>query len=178
MSKHPILHSVAVASALGLALSFGVQAAESSTGASGMQSGSSEAMQSRSETRSSGTTSQAGQMDQTLSQAKAKDVIGKEVVNADGKKIGTVSEVSRHEPGNALQLVVKTGGHLGLGEKHMAVPLDQVRMQGNEIHLKQEMTQSQVEQHVASYDKKSFKPITREQRDETMAALESGSKTG
>lgn len=178
MSKHSLLHGVAVASALGLALSFGAHAAQSSSGSTGMQSGSSETMQSRTETSPSTQTGRMGQMDQTLSQAKAKDVIGKEVVNADGKKIGKVSEVAHHEPDNALQLVVKTGGHLGLGEKHIAVPLDQVRMQGNEIHLKQELSQSQIEQEVASYDKKSFKPITRAQRDETMATLESSGKTG
>jgi sporulation protein YlmC with PRC-barrel domain len=119
-----------------------------------------------------------GKIDQSISQAKASELIGKEVVNADGTKIGKVSEVARKQQDQSLQLVVKTGGHLGMGEKHMALPLEQVRMQGKELHLTQALTQDRIKQYVASYDKQSYQPISRQQQQETVAQLEQSSKAG
>lgn len=160
--------------AFGLAATAAI--AQSSTTPS-TSSGSSTSMQQSTPSGSMSSSAAGGQLDSTISQAKIRDLVGKEVVNADGKKIGKVSEIAHDQRDQSLRMVVATGGHLGLGEKHMALPLSNARLQGNEIHLTKELSQQQIQQDVASYDKNNFKPVSGQQREETVAAAETGSSS-
>lgn len=54
------------------------------------------------------------------------DLIGLKVVEADGESIGEVDSVIKTEDGYAA--VVGVGGFLGLGERTVAVPLDEISM--------------------------------------------------
>jgi hypothetical protein len=52
--------------------------------------------------------------------------------NARGDKMGEVEEVVSG-PGNALYLIVAHGGFLGLGQKQVAMPIEQVAMRGDRL---------------------------------------------
>ena len=54
------------------------------------------------------------------------DLIGLEVVEADGEAIGEVDSVIKTDEGYAA--VVGVGGFLGLGEHTVAVPLEEISM--------------------------------------------------
>ena len=55
---------------------------------------------------------------------RASKIIGTEVRNADGKKIGTVKDLVIDDPqsGRISQVVIAVGGVLGVGDKLFAVP--------------------------------------------------------
>ncbi|CAO3446851.1 PRC-barrel domain-containing protein [Azospirillum largimobile] len=66
-------------------------------------------------TGSSATSATGGQL------ASAEELIGKNVYGRDNEKIGEVDDVILDANGQAKQLVVSSGGFLGIGEKQVAV---------------------------------------------------------
>ncbi|EWY41302.1 hypothetical protein N825_27530 [Skermanella stibiiresistens SB22] len=87
----------------------------------------------------------------TMDQASAEDLIGKDVMGSDGEKIGSVQDVILDPTsGSAEQVVISSGGFLGIGAKQIAVNYGQVKVQadadGDEDHLTvSRMTQADVE---------------------------------
>lgn len=69
-----------------------------------------------------------------------KDLVGKNLVNAQGETIGDIEAIE----GNSL--IVGVGGFLGLGERRVAIPWDQVQMMGSGENAKVQtnMTKAQV----------------------------------
>ena len=66
---------------------------------------------------------------QTIDVAKLEDMA---LYNGAGEKMGDIDEVVIG-PGNTFYLVVAHGGFLGLGEKKVAMPIDQVAMRGDRL---------------------------------------------
>ncbi|MFD2741281.1 PRC-barrel domain-containing protein [Sulfitobacter aestuarii] len=58
----------------------------------------------------------------------ASDLIGLEVMSADDEKIGEIQQVVRQ--GDKLAAIVGVGGFLGLGERDVAVPLEEISRAG------------------------------------------------
>lgn len=58
-----------------------------------------------------------------------------EVVDATGENIGSVRSVVRSRDQENIQLVVSSGGFLGVGGKETTIPLDQVNLAGDKIQL-------------------------------------------
>ena len=57
----------------------------------------------------------------------ANTIVGKTVTTTDGKSVGTVKDIVATEgAGRVQQVVIGTGGVLGLGEKQVAVPADKI----------------------------------------------------
>lgn len=54
-------------------------------------------------------------------------MIGKSVVAFDGQKVGEVDDVLLGRNNRAAQLIVGSGGVLGLGERNVALDIDNVR---------------------------------------------------
>lgn len=63
--------------------------------------------------------------------ARASDVVGADVVNAAHKEIGEVDDVILSRSDNHMHAVIKVGGFLGIGEKLVAVRMDELRMDGH-----------------------------------------------
>lgn len=59
----------------------------------------------------------------------ADDVIGASVRNAQNENIGTVSDLVVDRSGKVRAALVSVGGFLGIGDKHVAVPWEQVQIQ-------------------------------------------------
>ena len=58
-----------------------------------------------------------------------------DVVDATGEDIGRVQSVVRSRDQEDIQLVVSSGGFLGVGGREIAVPLNQATLIGDKLHL-------------------------------------------
>jgi len=60
----------------------------------------------------------------------AEDLIGKDVVNADGKDIGEIDDLVLDQ-NQVAHVVVGVGGFLGIGQKDVAIPVDRLQLSGD-----------------------------------------------
>jgi len=58
-----------------------------------------------------------------------------DVVDATGEEIGSVQSVVRSRDQENIQLVIGAGGFLGVGGKEVAIPLNEVSLVGDKLHL-------------------------------------------
>lgn len=65
-----------------------------------------------------------------------RELIGRTLVDPQGKEIGRISDIVRRKQDKSLQAVVSSGGFLGLGEKKRVVPLDQVDVEQEGARIK------------------------------------------
>jgi sporulation protein YlmC with PRC-barrel domain len=63
------------------------------------------------------------------------ELLGLAAVGSDGKKVGEVSAVKTEGDGKVVEIMVKTGGFLGLGGKTVAIPADKFAKTGETIQL-------------------------------------------
>lgn len=63
------------------------------------------------------------------------DLIGKPVFAADGKKIGTVTGMTKGANGDIKTVHVRTFGFFGFGAKTVAVPADNMQTAGKEVRI-------------------------------------------
>ena len=66
---------------------------------------------------------------------RASEVIGSSVVNDAGDTVGKVDEIIVGPDGKAPFVVLSVGGFLGLGDKLVALPYEQMRTDGKKIVL-------------------------------------------
>lgn len=64
---------------------------------------------------------------------KASDLIGKAVYDTSGDRVGEIDDVVINKQNKATAAVLGVGGFLGIGEKKVAVPMNQLAMQGDRI---------------------------------------------
>jgi len=72
---------------------------------------------------------------------------GVNVCGPDDTDIGTIAHL--HGQGSTAQVIIDVGGFLGLGAKHIALPLASVnflRDYGGQIHATTEVTKDQLEE--------------------------------
>jgi sporulation protein YlmC with PRC-barrel domain len=85
----------------------------------------------------------------TVTSASAEGMMGKDVYGSDGSELGEVDDVIIDpQSGQAKQLVISSGGFLGIGEKKIAIDMQNAKMttEGNDTRLTvQNMTQADVE---------------------------------
>ena len=58
--------------------------------------------------------------------ARAERLVGSVIVGSDGARLGDVRAIVRSKKNHSLQALVAIGGSLGLGNKHVVVPVDQL----------------------------------------------------
>jgi sporulation protein YlmC with PRC-barrel domain len=68
-----------------------------------------------------------------ISSMKAGDLVGKAVHDDKGERIGEVDDVVMNKSTKAAAAVIGVGGFLGIGERKAAVPLNQLKVQGDKI---------------------------------------------
>lgn len=84
------------------------------------------------------------------------EVLGSRVVNAEGQEVGEIEDLVLDQ-NQIAYAVVSVGGLLGLGEKRVAVPLDDLQLGEGETYLMSSATQDQLEQ-MPEYDERQFQP--------------------
>ncbi|ACI99065.1 PRC-barrel domain-containing protein [Rhodospirillum centenum] len=84
----------------------------------------------------------------TADRTSAEKLMGKTVVDASGEELGEVKDVVMDaNTGEARQIVISSGGFLGIGAKDIAVPFQQAQIQqGSEELTVSGLTRNQVEQ--------------------------------
>jgi sporulation protein YlmC with PRC-barrel domain len=66
-------------------------------------------------------------IDQADNQYLASNLMGKDVQDASGNKVGSVKDVLFDDQGKMAAVVIGMGGFLGIGEKSVAISFDQVK---------------------------------------------------
>lgn len=72
-----------------------------------------------------------------------RDLIGREVISFDGESLGEIDDVVVLD-GNRTNLIVSTGGFLGLGSKRVVLPLEALSLGSDDLQIN--MTEGQLEQ--------------------------------
>ena len=89
---------------------------------------------------------------------KAQELIGRDVVNASGKDIGEIDDIVINDQDQAMYAVIGVGGFLGLGEKAVAIPFEQLRLGAANVILMSERGESELKQ-LPSYRKGQWKSV-------------------
>jgi len=89
------------------------------------------------------------------------EVLGAEVVNAAGEEVATIEDVVLDQNGD-YNAILAVGGFLGIGEKKVAVPLDELRLAEEQVYLMAEATKQQLEQ-MPEYDEQQYRPYAEQQ---------------
>lgn len=74
------------------------------------------------------TTTQAVQYDFAASK-----LIGKKVVNSQGEDVGSIDDVIVGQDEKVSHAIIAVGGVLGIGKHLVAVPFDELKMQGDQV---------------------------------------------
>jgi putative membrane protein len=88
------------------------------------------------------------------------EVLGASVVNAEGDEVAEIEDVVIGQ-GDQYFAVLSVGGFLGIGDKKVAVPLDQLQLGEDEAYLMSGETEEQLEQ-MPEYNEEDYQPLQRE----------------
>jgi sporulation protein YlmC with PRC-barrel domain len=81
----------------------------------------------QSATAAPGSTDNVSPTRETADQWRASKLAGVPIYGPDNKKVGTITDVLMNREGKAELVVIGVGGFLGIGEKDVSVPYDQVK---------------------------------------------------
>jgi putative membrane protein len=84
------------------------------------------------------------------------NVLGAEVVNAKGEDVAEIEDVVMDQSGKQYA-VLSVGGFLGIGEKKVAVPLDELQLGEDKAYLMTAETEDQLKQ-MPEYDEDQYQP--------------------
>lgn len=166
-----LLTATAMALALGLAGGAWAQTSNDARGGEAMaQTQSGQTQTTQPQARQPSTTqpstpsgTQAGTSGQQwYGQMSADELIGRDVVNANGEQVGDIEDIVMDAQGEAMYAVVSVGGFLGMGEKEVALPFDQLRLGADDAILMSEQSEEQLEQ-MPAYEETRYKPVERGQ---------------
>ena len=90
------------------------------------------------------TTQQAALPDNPIGQMTADELIGKSVVNQNGEEVGDISDIVIDKQNQAVFAIIAVGGFLGIGEKEVAVPFEQLQPGEDEAVLMSSATENEL----------------------------------
>ncbi|HYH17660.1 MAG TPA: PRC-barrel domain-containing protein [Azospirillum sp.] len=100
--------------------------------------------------------------------ASADKMLGKNVYGKDGEKLGEVEDIILDgADGKAKQLVISSGGFLGIGEKQVAVDFDQAKWNASEDRLE-----------LSTLTRNDVKSMAEFKYNDTMTSLNKNRKAG
>src|SRR5690606_17461751 len=78
--------------------------------------------------------------EQSETQVSVNDYIGKVVYNAENASVGNITDLILEEDGGIVAAIIGVGGFLGIGQKDVAVPIDNITItrdasDNNEVRL-------------------------------------------
>ena len=107
-------------------------------------------------TGAAGSTAQSGTMDSQLAEQGEK-LVGKDLYGANNEKVGEVDNVVMGPDNKANSVLVDIGGFLGMGAKTVAIPVAQLRAEGDRLvaqNLTKEQAKNMQEYKKSDADKK------------------------
>ena len=106
-----------------------------------------------------------------LQQKRVKDVVGMNVVNQSGTKIGKVSELVAHRQNKSLHAVISVGGFLGIGDTEISMPLQQMAWSENQLVAPTTASKQQLKE-MPDYNTTAYRKL---ESDQLIADLSSSS---
>jgi sporulation protein YlmC with PRC-barrel domain len=92
----------------------------------------------------------------------AEQLIGKTVVNANNETIGEIEDLVIDDQ-KVIQAVVSVGGFLGIGDKDVAVPTEQLQLSEDKAMLNSTLTKEDLEK-MPAFQEGSLKPLDRTEK--------------
>lgn len=87
---------------------------------------------------------------------------GKPVVNTEGKRLGEIENIVKDKQTNQLHAVVSVGGFLGIGDKQVTLPVDQLSLNAeDQVVAAIDADGEQLQQRTA-YDEQAYDPVQEE----------------
>jgi putative membrane protein len=86
------------------------------------------------------------------------EMLGEPVVNEQGDEVGEIQDVVMKD--NTYFAVLAVGGFLGIGDKDVAIPLDDLKLGEDEAYLMSAQTEEQLEA-MPSYEATDYQPAPR-----------------
>jgi sporulation protein YlmC with PRC-barrel domain len=114
----------------------------STTAQTGESSGSSSSMSSSTGQTAAGEEAIISQ--QQPGQVRADKVIGAKVTNPEEEKVGDVSDILLDEQGKVVGVILSVGGFLGIGDKHVAVNWNDIKLEDDGEKVVVNMTKDQI----------------------------------
>lgn len=175
--KHPIATLSSLALALAIGGPVGVTAEhEEMKGEQGASPGASSGQQAG-QTSAKQSPEQDGMM-----QKRVGDVIGMAVVNREGTRIGDVDKLVRRNQDGKPYAVISVGGFLGIGDKDIAVALDKLRLEDENVVLPDDLRTKGALEGEAGWDRSKYQEIDASEHIELaqadFAASESENESG
>jgi sporulation protein YlmC with PRC-barrel domain len=90
-----------------------------------------------------------GKATKGMTRMTAAELGGKAVVNRNGEEIGEVERVVRRNEDGRHFAVISVGGFLGIGDKQVLVPLEELRAEGGKLHSTAASTEAELEGQTA-----------------------------
>lgn len=78
-----------------------------------------------------------------------RQVEGQGVHNAQGEQIGSISEIARNRQDRSVAAVISVGGFLGMGATQVAVPLSELRLEGDRVVIATAITEDELKSQPA-----------------------------
>lgn len=94
-------------------------------------------------------------MMQPKSDIQPADYLKKEIITSNGESIGTIEKLVISKKDNTVHAISGVGGFMGIGEKVVAIPVNQLRVQGDSLVLSAEITEDSLKQE-KKYEKSEF----------------------
>ena len=88
------------------------------------------------------------------------EVLGSSVVNANGDEVAKIDDVVLDQ-NQRHYAILSVGGFLGIGDKKVAIPLDEMQLGEDETYLMSTETEEQLEQ-MPEYEEGQYQPFQRE----------------
>jgi sporulation protein YlmC with PRC-barrel domain len=110
----------------------------------------------------------------------ASKLMGKKVTNGQGEEIGSISDVIVRQNDKVSHAVIGVGGFLGIGERKVAVPFDQLQVQNEQVVYqqgdRQQLTQMPEFQYKEEAQKQQQAQQQQQQQDQQRAQQQSASR--
>jgi putative membrane protein len=114
------------------------------TGTSGTATQSGTGMESTEPAAGTASTQQATRTESSFGAMTANDLIGKTVVSSNGENVGEIEDIVLNKEDKAVLAVISVGGFLGIGEKQVAVPFNDLKQGENEAILMSAASEEQL----------------------------------
>jgi sporulation protein YlmC with PRC-barrel domain len=122
------------------------------------------------------TTAQAGS--RAADQHRASKIIGMDVVNRQGEKLGDVEDIIVDQRGNVTHAVVSTGGFLGIGERLHAIPWDSINRDGAGQNFVVDVDRDRL-RNAPGFDRNNWPNVTDQQwRQQNQRFFQAGTDAG
>ncbi|MWJ27123.1 hypothetical protein GPM19_02700 [Halomonas sp. ZH2S] len=104
------------------------------------------------------------EQESSLMSMQASELEGMMVVTSQGEEMGDIDRIARHTQDGQLYGIVSTGGFLGFGAEELAIPLEALGVQGDQLVSQQQRSEEQLRSAAEDYREEDFDEVEGDQR--------------